>query len=522
MTRRTRWVAGTGGILATILVVATAGSASADPAPSVVWSDPVTATSQSLYTHGVVLKHNGSNNGTALVTYEGDIFSDPAEFPIFRSTNAGTTWTHVTDVQDVVANRGLRQQPTLYELPRASGNLPAGTILLAGNAEPLDQSSTSLVLYTSANAGSTWSYLSTIDTGGPAVYDPSPTSTTSAVWEPEIYLASNNELVVSYSDERQKANGVLQALVHRVSTNGGQTWGSLVNDIAIPDTSTRPGMMSVVPLPDGRFFAAYEVVGYPDVPVYGRFSTDGLNWGNPTDIGFKLQTPNGSFLFGSPQVTWTPTGGSNGTIIVNGGRFITPVGQSKSMFLTSTSLGSGAWTSVPQPVQATGDINAAAQYSQSTDTTLDEKRLIQFTSVLKPVKWHDVVTATMPMNSTRYAAASAILTNAQLVSRSASVAANDVGYINFSNSSVAFNSVTVPTAGPYNLRIRYSNGTNATSSHSVSVNGAASITVSYPRTYDWNGFQFVTVPVTLAAGSNSITFRYAGTFAELDQIEIYP
>lgn len=51
---------------------------------------------------------------------------------------------------------------------------------------PQDRSSTHLVVYKSSDQGSTWSYLSTIDTGGPAVYDPSPTSTATADWEPSL------------------------------------------------------------------------------------------------------------------------------------------------------------------------------------------------------------------------------------------------------------------------------------------------------------------------------------------------
>lgn len=510
-------------IAAMVLASSTIGlaaSSHADPPPGVVWQDPASMSSQALYTRGVVLKHNGVHNGAALLTFEHDIFSNPASFPIYRSDDEGSTWDHVTDVQDVVSGRGLRQQPALYELPRNSGDLVAGTILLAGNAQPLDRSSTNLVLYKSVDQGETWEFLSTIDTGGPADYDPSPGSTTTPVWEPEIYLAGNDQLVVSYSDERQKANGVLQAIVHRRSSDGGKTWGPLVTDIAIPDQSTRPGMMSVTELPDGRYFGVYEVVGYHDVPVYGRFSDDGLDWGDPANIGELIATPNGSFLFGSPQVTWTPAGGANGTIVVNGGRFVAPSGHSKSMFLTSTTLGAGPWTSVPQPVQATGDIDAAAQYSQSTASTLDEGRLIQFTSILNNVGWHDVVSGVMPLNSARYAAADATRTNAQLVERFASVAGYSVGYINDPSSTVTFD-VEVPSSGTYNLRVRYSNGAEVPSAQAVSVNGGPASIVNYDTTYDWNGFQFRVVQVGLNAGSNTVQFRHHANFAELDQIEVY-
>ncbi|MDY5506648.1 MAG: hypothetical protein SPG17_07375, partial [Schaalia hyovaginalis] len=66
-----------------------------------------------------------------------------------------------------------------------------------------------LVIYKSFDQGLTWSYHATIDTGGPAVYDPSSSSSTTTVWEPSLAIDRYGELVAFFSDERQKANGVL-------------------------------------------------------------------------------------------------------------------------------------------------------------------------------------------------------------------------------------------------------------------------------------------------------------------------
>ncbi|GAB3618312.1 hypothetical protein GCM10027416_28690 [Okibacterium endophyticum] len=507
-------------VLASTLTAAPAHAT--DAPPSVIYSEPATSSSAPVYTHGITLRHSGAANGTVLATFEHDIYTDPMSFPIYRSTDEGTTWTHLTDVEDTTYNRGLRGQPDLFELPQAVGTMPAGTILLAGSVQPVDQSSTTLVLYKSSDHGASWTYLSTIDVGGPAVYDPSPTSTTTAIWEPEIYLDANGDIVVSYSDERQKANDILQAIVHRTSTDGGLTWGPVVNDIAVPDRSTRPGMMTVTKLPDGRYFGAYEIVGLPEVPVYGRFSDDGQDWGDPVDIGDLLATPDGNFLFGSPQVIWVDAGGPNGMLVVNGQRYVTAAGSTKSMLLTNTTLGVGDWTPVPQPVQITGDIVTMAGFSQSTTATLDNSKLIQITSVNNSVGMHDVVSATMPLNSTRYAAADATLAGgAALVPRSASVAGADAGYINDAASTVTFSNVTVPTAGTYELRIRYSSGLAAPATHAVTVNGGAPVIASYDPTVDWNSFLFETVTVSLNAGANTIVFAHDTGFAELDQIEIY-
>ncbi|MGM7698915.1 CBM35 domain-containing protein [Microbacterium sp. A84] len=507
-------------ILASTLVAVPAMAT--DAPPSLIHSEPATSSSAPVYTHGIVLRHSGAANGTVLATFEHDIYTNPMSFPIYKSTDDGTSWTHLTDVQDTAYNRGLRGQPDLFELPQAVGTMPAGTILLAGSVQPLDQSSTTLVLYKSSDHGASWTYLSTIDVGGPAIYDPSPTSTTTTVWEPEIYLDANGDIVVSYSDERQKADDILQALVHRTSYDAGLTWGPVVNDIAVPDLSTRPGMMTVTKLPDGRYFGAYEIVGIPEVPVYGRFSDDGQDWGDPEDIGDLLATSDGSFLFGSPQVIWVDAGGADGTLVVNGQRYVTSTGSTKSMLLTNTSLGNGDWTPVPQPVQITGDILTMAGFSQSMAASLDNTKLIQVTTVNNSVGMHDVVSATMPLNSTRYAAADAALAGgAALVSRSASAAGSDVGYINDAASTVTFSSVTVPTAGTYELRVRYSSGLGAPASHAITVNGGAPIIASYEPTVDWNSFLFETVTVSLNAGANTIIFAHDTGFAELDQIEVH-
>lgn len=212
----------------------------------------------------------------------------------------------------------------------------------------------------------------------------SPTSTTTAVWEPNLIVDAVGDLVVYYSDERQKASNILQSVVHRESTDGGQTWGSLYNDVAVADKNTRAGMMSVVRFPDGTHFGAFKEVGQTDVPVYAKTSTDGINWGTASSLGTKLQTANGTFFFGSPFVLWTPTGGANGTLTVAGGRLVSPTSNySKSSFLQNTNLGSGDWTQVEAPIDVYFNSDNAA-YSQSITPTLDNRTLVQFTSIPQP------------------------------------------------------------------------------------------------------------------------------------------
>ncbi|WP_207922691.1 hypothetical protein [Micromonospora sp. KC606] len=103
---------------------------------------------------------------------------------------------------------------------------------------PSDRSSSRLVVYASLDRGATWSLRSTVDTGGPANYDPSPTSTTTTVWEPSLIVDGTANLVCYFSDERQKANNVLQAVSYRRSTDGGLTWGALNNSPPRPTRAT--------------------------------------------------------------------------------------------------------------------------------------------------------------------------------------------------------------------------------------------------------------------------------------------
>src|SRR5690606_38171622 len=239
-------------IAATALVTVT----TAEPAAAVttgngalVYSPPQGAPfdpAGTTYAKVIALKHNGAFNGELLVTFDQLVLVGGVQvYPIYRSTNGGTSWSLVTNVvpsQDF-PNETLTAQPFLFEVPQQVGVLNAGDILLAGMIMPANRSSSRIVIYRSTNRGTTWSLLSTVDMGGPAIYDPSPSSTTTTIWEPALALDATGNLVVYYSDERQKAAGILQAVVYRRSTNGGQTWGPQVNVAAVANQQDRPGMI---------------------------------------------------------------------------------------------------------------------------------------------------------------------------------------------------------------------------------------------------------------------------------------
>jgi hypothetical protein len=210
--------------VAALLVPASVPAHAVSRASQTMYTPPSGAPSPgSLYPRALRLQYSGSSNGTLLATFEQYSSGTPV-FPIYRSTDNGNSWTQISSISDTHNGFGMRYQPFLYELPTQIGNFPAGTILAAGNSIPSDLSSTELDLYASTDHGSTWSYVSTIATGGKA----DPTNGQTPVWEPFL-MVSGSKLIVYYSDQRDPNHG--QKIVHQVTTDG-LTWGSVVDDVA--------------------------------------------------------------------------------------------------------------------------------------------------------------------------------------------------------------------------------------------------------------------------------------------------
>lgn len=487
------------------------------------------------YAKNIVLKNSGSANGTQLVTFDQLVLVGGKQvYPIYRSTNDGTSWTHVTDVVPSTTFPTLTRtaQPFLFEVSQTTGTLTAGTILLAGMIMPEDRSSSRLVVYKSTDQGSNWSFLSTIDTGGPAVYDPSPTSTTTTVWEPSLAIDGQGGLVAYFSDERQKASGVLQAVSYRRSTDGGQTWGSLVNVSAPNNQSDRPGMITVTKLPDGRYLATFEVVNRPSqtkntAPVYFKTSPDGLTWSPTTSIGTPITLANGRGIGSSPYVKWVPTGGPKGMVVVASKWSLDATGtiDGGQNFYVNYNLGEGPWERLPMAVTFDGPDAEGGTFSgfaQSIDYSVDGRTLYQAANVENlTTTYNDIRVGSIPLDAQQYEAEKAARTSdTSLVTDPDASNGSKVGNINNTTSGVTF-SVRVPTAGSYVVNVRYDNGTGAASTHNVSVNGGAASALSYPATVNWGRYGWVQKTVTLNAGVNTIAFTKGTSYAELDAIQVY-
>ncbi|OAA64679.1 Neuraminidase [Niveomyces insectorum RCEF 264] len=336
-----------------VLGAAAAVTALSDVVPSEAASSPVATFSNRLvfkppsnYTSPRVLyaRTVELSDGSLLATWENYSPEPPAVyFPVYRSTDNGSTWAEVSRVTDQTPTAwGLRYQPFLYELPADVGTFKEGTVLCAGNSIPTDLSRTQIDVYASTDKGLTWMFVSHVAAGGKARPDNGQTP----VWEPFL-LYYNGSIIIYYSDQRDPKHG--QKLVHQTSSDL-LTWDPAVDDVAVADYKARPGMTTVAALPNGQYIMTYEYGNAPGggFPVYYRLATDPRAFAAAP--AFQLVTGN-TRPTSSPYVTWTlfgGGGGSNGTILVSA--------NSHAQLFSNSALGDAAkWTqhSVPQPAAYT-------------------------------------------------------------------------------------------------------------------------------------------------------------------------
>ena len=129
------------------------------------------------------------------------------------------------------------------------------------------------------------------------------------------------------------------------------SWDAAVDDVAYSEYKMRPGMTTIVALPNDQYLLTYEYGGASGgFPVYYRMAADPRAFAaakeHPLVVGSTRPTS-------SPYVTWTPysaaSGGSkNGTILVSA--------NSQSQIFSNSALGDESkWEmhSVAQPAAYT-------------------------------------------------------------------------------------------------------------------------------------------------------------------------
>lgn len=125
----------------------------------------------------------------------------------------------------------------------------------------------------------------------------------------------------------------------------------------------------------------------------------------------------------------------------------------------------------------------------------------------------------VPSASGRYEAEYAKFNLARAVDKGDASNGKVAGLIDYADSYAELDSITVPRAGAYAVTVRYSNGSGASATHLVSVNGGAAITLTYPNT-GWGGFGTVSFQANLNAGSNTLRFTKGLHFTEIDYLEL--
>lgn len=326
------------------------------------------------YARLVRLDHSGdtSKRGTLLTLYSVNDDGTRSHFAIKKSTDAGATWTTISTIYSPTAGWGI-YTGTLYELPQATGGLPAGTLFAAGTAwVSNDWTAQEIQTFVSTDYGVTWTRKSNCATKSGA-----PNIGSTGLWEPEFIVNANGSLACHYSDERQAAAGYHQLLAMVTSTDGGTTWSSATNTVAIQDSSSRPGMAIVRKLPNGSYVLGFEdcvvAIGNSDQTcrVYLKTSTDGASWTPASSLGTLVATADGRQLLHTPGLTWAPGGGPNGTLIMAGQRVVTGtdgpstvvVPESGRVVFINTNLGVGPWQEVSAPltVDLTGQYSGGGQ-----------------------------------------------------------------------------------------------------------------------------------------------------------------
>lgn len=304
---------------------------------------------EGLYPRLVRLSHSGNpaNNGrmvASVTAFPGG--AGTGEEQIYASDDGGATFSRIGTISDPLFSRGLCCGG-LYELPRAVGALPAGTLLWAGSvggetpAQPMQ-----IRIYRSNDRGATWAYLSncvtaTVNRG-----------TEDGLWEPEFTIAADGSLVCFYADETVPG---FSQMIQRVTSTDGINWSAPARVLASGVANDRPGMPVVTKLPGGRYFMTFELCGPAACTVFYKTSADGLDWGAAANMGARVESEDGRWFRHTPTNSWAPVPGTpNGRIFVTGqildGAAGIGSGNGRTMFYNDSADGSGKWKILRAPV----------------------------------------------------------------------------------------------------------------------------------------------------------------------------
>lgn len=287
---------------------------------------------------------------------------------LYQSKDDGKTFTSL-GIAPVKSGSRLRCCETLYELPRAVGSLPAGTLLYAAtytldtvpnsllqvNKNPAVRSSErgvpAIEVYMSSDQGKHWTYHSTPVMGHGE-------KGAGGLWEPEFSVARDDSLVMFWSDETYSC---CSQKLEKIRTSDGVTWRDSSDVVATTNPADRPGMIVVSHLPTGLYFMSYEICGNPitghKCAAYYRTSRDGWNYGPASYPGTRIENSAGQYFEHAPANIWSPSPLSPNGVIVVVGQVLHNADNSvaqqngRVLFVNTLLDGSGPWRSIQAPVE---------------------------------------------------------------------------------------------------------------------------------------------------------------------------
>lgn len=286
---------------------------------------------------------------------------------LFRSVDEGRTFTYLATVPTNNLEAGQpgsgqtdtdkeRCCSTIFELPRAVGAFPAGTIFYAGSF--FSGGVPAIEIYASADQGVTWRYLATPMRAGDDHH---------GLWEPEFTVSHDGSLVMFVSDETDPCCS--QKLIS-MRTRDGLHWTPKQDLVASTTQTERPGMAIVSVLPGGVYFMTYEICGpVRHCQVYSRTSADGANYGDPANMGIALVSTTGQYLAHTPANFYLSQTGDllvisqmvyekDGTVSPQNGKLIFLQKLSSSALQKpaggASNPAAGPWLTRPAPVQVPG------------------------------------------------------------------------------------------------------------------------------------------------------------------------
>lgn len=305
----------------------------------------------SFYPRLIRLEASGAANGRLIASF--DVIGAGH---IYQSTDDGESWSQIATIdENQLANTCCSE---LYEVPQNLGSTAAGTLFWVVSAHNgAAPASRALKIYQSMDHGYTWSYLS------------SPVTGSTGLWEAEFTVDPQGRLVMYYATEEHKGSGYNQLIAHKVSTDGGVSWGAEQIDIAIADTIQRPGMPTVTRLPNNDYIMVYEICGATyNCDTFYRHSSDAVSWGSPANIGTRIESVSGNHFSHAPTVTWIDNGTANGELLVAGQVLRDGAGNNLArngrVYMVNNNNGNSLWAEREAPLVTPSDgTNPCSNYS---------------------------------------------------------------------------------------------------------------------------------------------------------------